>query len=56
MKIEKYNFAGNMRMSDSTDEKSIKIALKNLHGWKDGFEDRINLAILKQVSFKYLAK
>jgi hypothetical protein len=47
---EGHNFFTNMQLWDPKDKIAIQIALKNLHGWYPGYEERINKVIVEQVS------
>jgi hypothetical protein len=44
-----HDFFTNMQLWDPKDKEAIEKALKNLHGWYDGYEERINKVIVKQV-------
>ena len=49
IKEKKFNFFLKMQLFDPNDKEAIETALKNLHGWSDGYAERINEVIVKQV-------
>lgn len=45
-----HNFFTNMVLWDPQDKTAIETTLKNLHGWHDGYEERINRVIVDQIT------